>query len=251
MFAGYEQLSTVIEEVKDPRRNFPRGLAIVVPLAIATFFLTLSAGLAALGNWREWDTGYLVTAAGLLGGPALRTAVFLAGMICSFVLLNSTLLSVTRLPLTMAEDGYFDSGLAKVSSRYGTPVRSIFLSAVLCAVLAFLTVPQLIAIYAWTRMATSLQTLFSFWQLRRKYPHLPRSFRVPGGLWGALLVVLAPTLLFTWALLNNDPTTRKWGLLNLASGPIAYLWIRHRRRGTTRNQGPPHPNNPSASIARP
>jgi amino acid transporter len=228
-YSGYEQLSTVIEEVENPARNFPIGLAIVVPLAIATFVLTLAAGLAALGNWQEWETGYLVTAGRLIGGNALGTSIFAAAVICNFVLLDSTLLSVTRIPLTMAEDGYFHPALAKVSARFGTPVRSILLSTAFCGALAFFTVPQLIAVYAWTRMATSVQTLLSFWQLRRKYPDAPRSFRVPGGRFGALFVVIAPTLLFVWAMVYSDVGTRKWGLLNLASGPAAYLWIRYRR----------------------
>src|SRR2546425_8788000 len=51
IYSGYEQVSTVIEEVDDPVRNFPRGLAIVVPLAAISFFFPIAAGLAALGNW--------------------------------------------------------------------------------------------------------------------------------------------------------------------------------------------------------
>jgi amino acid transporter len=229
-YSGYEQLSTVIEEVENPSRNFPIGLAIVVPLAIGIYVVTLAAGLAHFGNWREWETGYLVTAARLVGGNVLGTAMFAAAVICNFVLLESTLLSVTRIPLTMAEDGYFHPSLAKVSVRFGTPVRSIILSTAFCAALAVFTVPQLIGVYAWTRMATSIQTVLSFWQLRRKYPEAPRSFRVSGGVLGALLVVLAPTLLFVWAMVYSDAATRKWGLLNLASGPLAYLWILYRRR---------------------
>jgi amino acid transporter len=228
-YAGYEQLSTVIEEVENPARNFAIGLAIVIPLSIATYVLTISAGLAALGNWQEWETGYLVTAARLIGGNLLGTSIFLAAVIANFVLLDSTLLSVSRLPLTMAEDGYFHPALGKVSERFGTPVRSIVLSTALCAALAFFTVPQLIAVYAWTRMATSVQTVLSFWQFRRKYPDAPRSFRVPGGRFGALVIVIAPTLLFAWAMIYSDVGTRKWGLLNLASGPVAYLWLRYRR----------------------
>jgi amino acid transporter len=192
--------------------------------------LTISAGLAALGNWQEWETGYLVTAGRLLGGNALGTSIFLAAVIANFVLLDSTLLSISRLPLTMAEDGYFHPALGKVSERFGTPVRSILLSTALCAALAFFTVPQLIAMYAWTRMATSVQTMLSFWQFRRKYPAAPRSFRVPGGRFGALVIVIAPTLLFAWAMIYSDLGTRKWGLLNLASGPVAYLWVCFRRR---------------------
>jgi amino acid transporter len=229
-YAGYEQLSTVIEEVENPARNFPIALAIVVPLAMGIYVVTLAAGLAALGNWRVWETGYLVTAAGLIGGNALGTSIFVAAVICNFVLLESTLLSVTRIPLTMAEDGYLHAALAKVSARFGTPVRSILLSTAFCAALAFFTVPQLIGVYAWSRMATSTLTVLSFWQLRRKYPDAPRSFRVAGGWVGAAAIVLAPTLLFAWAMYNSDAATRKWGLVNLASGPLAYLWVRYRRR---------------------
>src|SRR5580693_5813844 len=131
-YAGYEQLSTVIEEVDNPRRNFPLGLAIVIPLTIATYVCALSAGLAALGNWQVWETGYMVTAARLVGGAGLGTAMFAAAAIANFILLESTMLSVTRIPLTMAEDGYFHPRLAQVNPRFGTPALSILLTAVFC-----------------------------------------------------------------------------------------------------------------------
>jgi len=230
-YSGYEQLSTLIEEVEKPKRNFPLALAIVIPLTIVTYVCALSAGLAALGNWQEWQTGYMVTAARLIGGASLGTAMFAASAIANFILLESTMLSVTRVPLTMAEDGYLHPGLAKVSARFGTPVRSIVLSAAFCAVLALFSVTQLIAVYAWSRMATSFLTLLSFWQLRRKYPDMPRSFRAPGGTLGALGIVVLPTLLFAWAMINSDPASRLWGILNLVSGPVAFMSVWMRRRG--------------------
>lgn len=231
-YSGYEQLSTVIEEVEKPERNFPLGLGIVVPLTIATYGLTLSAGLAALGNWQEWQTGYMVTAARLIGGAGLGTAMFAASVIANFILLDSTVLSVTRVPLTMAEDGYLHPMLAKVNARLGTPVRSIALSTALCAPLVLFSVPQLIAVYAWTRIATSVLTLISFWEMRRKYRELPRSFRVAGGKIGALAIVIVPTLLFAWAMINSDPTARVWGMVNLVSGPVAFgfVWMRRKAR---------------------
>jgi len=228
-YAGYEQLSTVIEEVENPRRNFPLGLAIVIPLAIVTYVGTLAAGLAALGNWQLWETGYMVTAARLVGGAGLGTAMFAAAAIANFILLESTMLSITRVPLTMAEDGYLHSGLAKVSVRFGTPARSILLTTVFCAGLAVFSVPQLIAVYAWSRIATSTLTLISFWQMRRKFPDLPRSFRVGGGTLGALTIMILPMLLFAWALFNSDSSTRLWGTLSLISGPVAYGWVKRKR----------------------
>jgi hypothetical protein len=63
-------------------------------------------------------------------------------------------------------------------------------------------------------------------QLSQCAPKLPR----PGGKFTALLMVIAPTLLFAWAMIYSDASSRKWGMLNLASGPVAYLWIRYRQR---------------------
>jgi amino acid transporter len=232
-YAGYEQLSTVIEEVDKPERNFPLGLLIVVILTVGVYLLPVAAGLSALGNWQVWETGYMVTAARIIGGAGLGTGMFVAAVIANFVLLESTVLSVTRVPLTMAEDGYLHPFLARVSPRLGTPVPAILVSTAVCALLAVLSVPQLIAVYAWARMATSTLTLASFWQLRQKYPDAPRSFRAPGGTIGALGVVVLPVLLFAWAIFNSDPTARLWGILILISGPIFYFWIRRRRRADT------------------
>ena len=58
LYSGYEQLSTVAEEVENPQRTYPRALALVVPLSMATYFLPTFAALAALGNWQQWKDGY-------------------------------------------------------------------------------------------------------------------------------------------------------------------------------------------------
>jgi hypothetical protein len=73
-------------------------------------------------------------------------------------------------------------------------------------------------VYVWTRMATSVQTVLSYWQFRRKYPVAPRSLRASGGTLGALIIVIAPALLFAWAMIYSAVGMRKWGPLNLASG---------------------------------
>src|SRR5437868_10080054 len=226
IYSGYEQLSTVTEEIEAPERNFPRGLAIVVPLAAITFFLPIAAGLTALGNWQDWQTGYIVEAARRVSGPVLETAMFAAAAACTFVLLESTVLSATRLPFTMSEDGYFHSALARLNPKFGTPVRAILLSTAICAVLALFTLPELIAVYAWLRVSTSVLTLLSVWRLRRVAPELPRKFVVPGGRIGLAAVVVVPIALFAWALINSDPEARIWGPVCLAAGPLAYLFCR-------------------------
>ncbi len=53
LYSGYEQLSSVAEEVEQPQKTYPRALAIVVPLSIATYFLPTLFSLAALGDWQK------------------------------------------------------------------------------------------------------------------------------------------------------------------------------------------------------
>jgi amino acid transporter len=102
LYSGYEQLSTVAEEVVNPRRTFPRGLALVVPLSIATYFLPTFASLAALDNWQQWHGDYFSVAAKLIGGPLLGAWVALAAMVTNAALLNSTVLATTRMPYALA-----------------------------------------------------------------------------------------------------------------------------------------------------
>src|ERR1700752_5428734 len=78
LYSGYEQCSSVAEEIENPQRNFPIALAIVVPLSIATYFAPAVFSLAALGNWDKWNTGYLPTAGVLVGGSLVGVSVTIA-----------------------------------------------------------------------------------------------------------------------------------------------------------------------------
>ena len=76
LYSGYEQCSTVAEEVDNPRRSYPLALALVVPMSIAAYFLPTLVSLAALGNWQSWHTGFFPTAAQLIGGRWLGAWMF-------------------------------------------------------------------------------------------------------------------------------------------------------------------------------
>jgi len=52
LYSGYEQVSSVAEEVKSAR-SYPIALAVVIPLSIATYFLPTMFSLAALGELGE------------------------------------------------------------------------------------------------------------------------------------------------------------------------------------------------------
>jgi amino acid transporter len=226
LYSGYEQLSTVAEEVEEPQKNYPRALAWVVPLSIATYFLPTACALAALGNWQEWHTRYFSDAAELIGGPWLGFAMTMAAAITGLSILNSTVLASTRMPFAMAEDGYLSPALTRLHSRFATPWLAILISSAIYSLLARYSLTQLISVYIWLRIATSVLTVLSAWQLRRTRPELERAFRIPWGNKGLSYAVIAPLIMSGVALIASDKFGLMYGPLVLVLGPVAYFLLR-------------------------
>jgi amino acid transporter len=226
-YAGYEQLSSVAGEIKDGQKTFLRVLGWNTPMNVLTYILPASLALAVLGNWQQWQTGYIVTASRLIGGHLLGVAMLIASIIGTAALSNGTILYTTRIPATMAEDGYLPAWLGKIHPRYGTPARAIVVSTIIYCLLAGTKVVDLVAIYIWTRIATSMLTLLAAWGLRRKMPDAVRKFRIPGGRLGLTVSIVFPAILCVIKIYYSEPFVFRYSPLLLAGGPLAYLVLRY------------------------
>jgi amino acid transporter len=232
LYSGYEQLSTVAEEVENPQHAYPRALALVVPLSMAAYFLPTLAGLSAVGEWQKWHSGFFSDAARAIGGPWMGTWITLAAMVCNVALLNSTVLTTTRMPFAMAEDGYLPAPLTRKHSRYGTPWLAILVSSAIYALLAWQSLTQLISVYIWLRSATTVLTVLSAWKLRSTRPEMPRAFVIPGGRSGLIYVVAAPVVMAMVALLGSDRFASIGGVIAMILGPVVYGIDRFSKRNS-------------------
>ena len=223
LYSGYEQCSSVAEEIENPQRSYPRALAIVVPLSVATYFLPALFSLAALGNWQEWNTAYLSTAAKLIGGGWLGFLMTAAAMLGNVSLLNATVLTSTRMPSSMAEDGYLPPLFAAKHKKFGTPWIAILISSAIYALLAFHTLAQLLTVYVWLRILVTALTVLAAWRLRKARPEMKRPFRIPWGGAGLAYVVIAPLAMSVVALVGSDKFALKWGPVPVALGVMAYF----------------------------
>lgn len=235
LYSGYEQLSTVADEVENPQRTFPLALAWAVPMAIATYFLPTIFSLAALGDWRQWKDGYFSQAAFLIGGHWLGFAVNFAALITSVSLLNSTVLASTRMPFAMAEDGYLPRFLTKTHPRFKTPWIAIIVSSAIYAALSWHSLAALIIVYAWLRVLTTWMTVISAWRMRRKAPGMKRPFVIPWGKFGVVYCVVAPLVIGAIALSASENPVG--GLLSLALGVVMYPVVRFFSRRAERADG--------------
>jgi amino acid transporter len=167
----------------------------------------------------------------MIGGPWLGTWMTLAAMVGNVALLNSTILTTTRMPFALAEDGYLPAVLTRKHPRYGTPWLAIVVSALIYALLSWQSLGQLVSVYIWLRSATTLLTVLSAWKLRRNRPDLRRSFTIPGGRVGLFYVVGAPVVMALVALLGSDRFGLIGGAIAIAAGPLLYGILKRRDVG--------------------
>ena len=153
-------------------------------------------------------------------------AMAIAAMITNLSLLNATVLTSTRMPSTMAEDGYLPPMLAARHPRYGTPWIAIIASCMIYALLSQKTMVQLLTIYIWLRIGVTILTVLASWRLRKTQPDLRRPFRIPWGRAGLLYVIIAPLAMSVVALAASDPFARKWGPATVLLGPVMYFFLR-------------------------
>ncbi|HUO33465.1 MAG TPA: APC family permease [Candidatus Acidoferrum sp.] len=225
-YAGYEQLSSMTGEMKDAQKTFVRLLAWMTPLNVLTYVLPTTLALAALGNWQEWKTDYIVTASRMIGGEWLGAAMLIAAMIGTLSLSNSTILYTTRIPATMAEDGYLPEWLGKIHPRFKTPARAILASTIVYCILARYPVEDMVNIYIWTRIATTLLTIFAAAAMRGKAPGAKRAFRIPGGKTGLAYVLIFPAILCAVKIAQSENYVWRYAPWLILSGPIAYAILR-------------------------
>src|SRR5205823_10306062 len=131
----------------------------------------------------------------LIGGNWLGRAMTVAAVVMQISILNGTVVASTRMPFAMAEDGYLLPFLTRIHPKFGMPWLAILLSSAIYDLLAWKSLTQLISVFIWLRIATSLLTVLSAWQLRRKRPDLERVIRIPWGRKGLAYAVIAPVLM--------------------------------------------------------
>ena len=128
-YMGWDNASTIAAEVKQPQRTYPRAMMAAVALVSLTYILPVAAMSMTKLSPTAWETGSWADVAGLVGGPLLRIALVLGGMMSAFGMFNALVMSYSRLPLAMAQDGMLPAVFSKVTKRPGAPWVAILVLA--------------------------------------------------------------------------------------------------------------------------
>jgi amino acid transporter len=189
--------------VERPERTYPLALLLTVSVVALTYVLPILAVSRSGIPASEWSTGSWANVARTLAGPSLETGMVVGGMLSAFGMLNALILSYTRLPPVLAEDGFLPKVLARRHPETGAPQVSIVACAVVWALALNIGFERLIALDLLFYGLSLILEFIALVVLRVREPGLPRPYRVPGGIAGALLVGVAPAGLILVALVQN------------------------------------------------
>ena len=200
-YMGWDNASTVAQEVENPQRNYPLAMMAAALLAAVSYVLPLSAMAFAGLSAESFSTGDWASAARLIGGsagPWLATAVIAGGCITGVGMFNALVMSYTRLPMAMAQDGMLPSVLAR-RNVYGAPWISVLLCGAAWALALKLPFERLISVDLILYGSSLLLEFVALIVLRVREPHLDRPFRA-GNFACACLLGVGPAVLIGYAL---------------------------------------------------
>jgi amino acid transporter len=245
-YMGWDNASTIAQEVEKPQRTYPRAMIAAVVLVSLTYVLPfLAVYFTGVPASAFSGDGAWAQVAGRLGGAIygfewLRFLIVVGGMMSAFGMFNALVMSYSRLPLAMATDGMLPKIFARVSKRTKAPWVAILVCAsgwALCLGLGFKRLVTLDIMLYGASLMLEFVTLVA---LRIREPNLRREFKVPGGMAGAVMLGICPLALLSLALVESESETvlgmngLVFGALIIAVGAAMYFGtrgLRARRAG--------------------
>jgi amino acid transporter len=230
-YMGWDNASTVAEEVEDPQKTYPRVMMITLAAIVISYMIPIAAVWYTQLSPGAWSTGSWSSIAATVVGPWLGFVLVIGSMISTFGILNSLTMSYSRLPVAMAEDGNIPKLFTRKLAN-GAP----WVSILVCGV-AWITV--LVALKAnFDRLlmldillygASLILEFVALVVLRVREPQLVRPFKVGGGLPIAILLGIGPTLLLITAFIKNRKeqlgpiSALNLGLILMGAGVVFYF----------------------------
>jgi APA family basic amino acid/polyamine antiporter len=204
-YDGWNNITFVAGEVKNPQRNIPLSLLIGLSITIGVYGLVVLAytymlPIDELAHSSFVGSDATTRAFGLIGGGLIAALV----MLSTFGTTNGNILATARVSFAMAQEKRFFSFVGNVHPRFQSPGNALLVHAVWTSLLilsgSFDMLTDMLVFVSWLFYGLSA---FGVFILRKKMPEAERPYKV----WGypfvpALFVGFAG--FFVAATLYND-----------------------------------------------
>ncbi len=235
-FEGYDLITTVTEEVENPRENIPKAIFVSLAATVVVYLAVVAVAIGTLGAnglAEAGEAGIARAATEFMptGLPVIQNggAIIVFGAVFStLTALNAVVIASSRVAFSMGREGQLLPSFGDLHYRYGTPFVAIIASA--GVMLGSVVLP--------TKSAGNMSSLFfllsfivvnaSVIKLRRERPSLTRPYELPyypvPPVLGILLNVLLTGVLIEY-LLRTDPLALFLSIAWILVGIVAYYGL--------------------------
>ncbi|RLN18368.1 putative polyamine transporter [Panicum miliaceum] len=199
----WDSVSTMAGEVERPGKTLPKALVAAVSMTSLGYLLPLMAATGAVDVAPEdWGNGFFADAAGMIAGRWLKYWIEVGAVLSSIGLYSATLSSAAFQLLGMADLGLLPRVFAARAPVFNTPWVSIVATSAITLGMSFFSFNNIVAAANFLYSLGMLLEFAAFIWLRAKRPDLPRPYRVPARLPGAVALCLVPSafLVFVMAI---------------------------------------------------
>ncbi|MEU6128841.1 amino acid permease [Saccharopolyspora sp. NPDC047091] len=146
-FTGWEMIAFTTGEYRDPRRDFPRVVALSFLIVIGVY-LVLAAGVQAVldPSSPRADTAPLAELVAVAFSPAAAALVSALGVLILGANLVGAVWGASRLVYSSADEGLLPRALAVVGRASGVPRRAVLATAALFLVVVVVSAAGLISV---------------------------------------------------------------------------------------------------------
>ncbi len=219
-FIGFDALSTMAEEVVDPKRDLPIGIFGSLSLCTVLYIL-VALVVTGMTPYHSLDLNAPLASAFFNHGMSFLSSVISLGAVAGLTSVQLVLLlGQSRIFFAMSRDGLLPGAFSHVHPRFRTPTLPTLVTGAAVAVMAGMLPIDLVA------ELTNIGTLFAFvlvclgvWALRVAAPDAHRPFVTP-------LVPLVPLLgvgFCATLMVSLKPITWLRFVIWLAVGMVIYL----------------------------
>jgi APA family basic amino acid/polyamine antiporter len=233
-YDGWNNLTLVAGEVKNPQRNIPLaligGMLLIITLYVfvnlAYFYALTPTQIASVPK----ASSVAAEVARTFLGPVAVSLIAAALLSSSVGTLHTSILTGARVPYAMSRDRLFFQNLSRLSPRTHVPIGALILQGIWAGVLtlsgSFDTLTDYVIFGSWIFYGLTTASVFIF---RRRMPDAERPYRA----WGYPVVPILFLLVTAWLLVNTLLTTPLQaiiGIVLIALGfPVYLYWSRINR----------------------
>ena len=249
MYAGYESMSTVAGELKDPQ-VIPRATLITVPLIMAAYILPTMAGLASVGPWTDWASDGGLSYSNVVSNvvPALGIVFVIVAVLAQFSLFNAYIASGSRGFFALAEDKLAPNILVKCSKDTGVPYVAVLSLGIFSLVMCTFPFEVIVVVDVMLFISAYVLIFVAACILRFREPNLERPYRVPLGNWAFVAMCVPPIIIAFCVLFISGADYFLGGIVGILSGPIAYVIFRKKYGGLSKVDPERFPANPKTGL---